>query len=109
MTPYDPEDERYHTHLLTLLSVSSAMVGVCLTAIGLIGILKALDRLEIVVDELLSLGTLLFMAVSLLSFLGIRTGLRQSWKGLPLTIDVLFCLGLLVLAIASVLLAWVVL
>jgi hypothetical protein len=108
MTSHDPDDERFHTHLLTLLSVSAAMVGVCLTAIGLIGILNALKRLEIVVDEILSVGTLLFMAVTMLSFLGIRTGLRQSWRGLPLAIDVLFCLGLLVLTVASVLLAWVV-
>ena len=29
------EDDRNYAHLLTLLSVSAAMVGVCLTAVGL--------------------------------------------------------------------------
>ena len=42
-----PEDsttveERLHAHRLTLFSVSSGMVGVCLTAVGLIGVLKSL-------------------------------------------------------------------
>ncbi|MDZ4783851.1 MAG: hypothetical protein SGJ19_26690 [Planctomycetia bacterium] len=43
-----------NTHYLTLLSVSSGMVGACLTAVGLIEVVKALNRIETVVDDLLA-------------------------------------------------------
>jgi cation transport ATPase len=108
MKDNEPEDEALQTHLLTLLSVSAAMVGVCLTAIGLVGILNTLNKMQVIVDELLAVGALLFMVVCMLSFLGVRTDLRRSWRGLSLSIDVLFCLGLVVLVAASILLAWVV-
>ena len=84
------------------------MVGVCLTAIGLVGILKALRKLEVIVDDMLAVAALLFMGVSFLSFLGIRTRIRKTWQGFSLTLDILFCLGLLVLVAASMLLAWAV-
>jgi hypothetical protein len=109
MAHRSPEDEQwYHWHLLTLLSVSAAMVGVCLTAIGLVGILKSLRALEVVVDDLLAVAALFFMSVTFLSFLGLRTRLRESWRGFSLTVDILFCLGLLVLVSASMLLTWAV-
>ena len=103
------DDDRFYTHLLTLMSVSAGMVGVCLTAVGLIGIVKRLGKFETLVDDCLALGTLLFMVVTVLSFLGIRTGLRNSWRGFALTLDILFCLALSVLVTASMLLTWAVL
>jgi hypothetical protein len=102
------DDDRYYSHLLTLLSVSAAMVGVCLTAIGLVRILNAINKLEVMVEELLAVGALIFMMITTLSFLGIRTGIRKKWRRFGLTLDVLFCLGLAVLVVASILLAWVV-
>jgi hypothetical protein len=108
-SPEPEDDDRFYTHLLTLMSVSAGMVGVCLTAIGLVGIAKRLGNLETLVDDCLALGTLLFMLVTVLSFLGIRTGLRRVWRGYALTLDILFCLALAVLVTASMLLTWVVL
>jgi hypothetical protein len=109
MAQDSPEDEQwYHWHLLTLLSVSAAMVGVCLTAIGLVGILKSLHKLEMIVDDMLAVAVLLFVGCSFLSFLGIRTRIRKKWQGFSLTVDILFCLGLLVLVAASMLLTWAV-
>ena len=110
MAQRSPEDEQwYHWHLLTLLSVSAAMVGVCLTAISLVGILKWSAKLEqIFVDDMLAVAALLFVGCSFLSFLGIRTRIRKTWQGFSLTVDILFCLGLLVLVAASMMLTWVV-
>ena len=109
MPPKSPEDEQwYHWHLLTLLSVSAAMVGVCLTAIGLVGILKQLHKLEVIIDDMLAIAALLFVGCSFLSFLGIRTQIRKKWQSFSITVDVLFCLGLLALVSASMLLTWAV-
>ncbi len=63
-------EDRQYPHLLTLLSVSSAMVGVCLTAIGLIGIMRWLSAVQTLVDDLLAVGAVLFMISAVMSFLG---------------------------------------
>jgi hypothetical protein len=101
-------DDRTYTHLLTLLSVSAAMVGVCLTAISLVSVFDALRKLEGIVDDLLAIGALLFSIVTLLSFLGIRTNVRKSWPRYTLVLDALFCIGITMMVIASLVLTFVV-
>src|SRR3954469_18546424 len=98
-------DDRSYTHLLTLLSVSAAMVGVCLTAVGLVSVIEALNKIQTWVDDLLAIGSLVFSIVTLLSFLGIRTSIRR-WKRFTLVLDVLFCLGISAMVVASLLLTY---
>jgi hypothetical protein len=106
MTIIDPElDDRSYTHLLTLLSVSAAMVGVCLTAVGLVSVIESLNKIQTWVDDLLAVGSLLFSIVTLLSFLGIRTRIRK-WKRFTLVLDILFCLGISAMVVASMLLTY---
>ena len=102
------DDDRIYTHLLTLLSVSAAMVGVCLTAVGLVSVIEALNKWEGWVDDLLAVGSLVFSLVTLLSFLGIRTRIRYTWPRYLLVLDILFCLGIGSMVIASFLLTYVV-
>lgn len=101
------KDEQFREHMILVLSVSSGMVGVCLTAISLIGILKSLTKLELIVDDMLAISAVLFMFASALSFMGLRTGLRKMRTGLIWSIDVLFLVGLLALVAACLLLTWV--
>jgi hypothetical protein len=104
---HDPEfDERFYTHQLTVLSVSSGMVGVCLTAIGLIGIRKSIAGMESIVDDILAVGSLLFMVTALFSFFAMRTRLSKAWRGIERAIDVVFCLGLVVVVVATAMLTW---
>ena len=104
----NPSDDRVYSHLLTLLSVSAAMVGVCLTAVGIVSVIEALNKWEGWVDELLSVGSLIFSLVTLLSFLGIRTRIRYTWPKYVLLIDILFCMGIGAMVVASFLLTYVV-
>src|SRR5262245_2530604 len=101
-------DERFYTHLLTVLSVSSGMVGVCLTAIGLIGIIKSLNKVEVIVDDVLAIGALLFMLASALRFIGMRTRLSLTWRSFARVLDLVFFGGLLLVVVAILLLTWVV-
>jgi hypothetical protein len=101
-------DERVYSHLLTLLSVSAAMVGVCLTAISLVTVIKAFNKVEVIVDDLLAVATLDFSLVTLLSFLGIRTRIRWTWPRFMLVLDVTFCIGIGLMVVASLLLTFVV-
>ncbi len=102
------DDEQLTTHLLTMLSVATGMVGVCATAIGLIGILKSMNELEMIVDDLFAIGSMLFIGVVALSFLGLRTRVFKAWPKLMLTLDITFFLGLMAVVIATLLLTWVV-
>ena len=102
------DDDRKYAHLLTLLSVSAAMVGVCLTAVGLVSVIEALNKVEGWVDDLLAIGSLVFSIVTLLSFLGIRTRIRHTFPRYMLVLDVLFCLGIGTMVVASFLLTYVV-
>ena len=91
------------------MSVSAAMVGVCLTAVGLVNVIEALNKWETWVDDLLALGTLVFSLVTLLSFLGIRTRIRYTWRRYLLVLDILFCIGILLMVASSFLLTYIVL
>ena len=102
------DDERLYTHLLTLLSVSAAMVGVCLTAIGLVSVIEAIKRVEHIVDDLLAVATITFSVVTLLSFLGIRTRIRRTWPRYMLVLDIVFCIGIATMVIATMLLTFLV-
>jgi hypothetical protein len=106
MAEKQSDDDRIFSHLLTLLSVSAAMVGVCLTAIGLVSVIEALKNVEGLVDDLLALGTLIYSLVTLLSFLGIRTRIRHTWPRYMLLLDTLFCLGIASMVAASLMLTY---
>lgn len=105
-SPHD--DEQFNTHLLTMLSVASGMAGVCATAIGLIGIVKKMNEIETIVDDLFAVGALLFLTVTGISFLGLRTRLGKKQQGLLLAIDVTFFVGLGAVVVAALLLTWMV-
>lgn len=109
MAEIKPEDdERLYAHLLTLLSVSAAMVGVCLTAIGLVSIIKVINKVEHVVEDMLAVASIIFSLVTLLSFLGIRTRIRRTWPRYMLVLDVVFCCGIATMVVASMLLTFLV-
>ena len=101
-------DDRIHTHLLTLLSVSAAMVGVCLTAISLVTVIEQFSKVEMIVDDALAIATIDFSIVTLLSFLGIRTRIRWVWPPYLLVLDVVFCIGIGLMLFASMMLTFLV-
>ncbi len=94
----DPIDDRLFAHLLTILSVSASMVGVCLTAISIFGVFKSLAQVETISDDLMVADSILFLATAVLCFLGLRTPLRKWCRAVVLAVDVLFCFALVLMA-----------
>ena len=71
-------EEDISVHVFT---VSAAMVGVCLTVIGLIRVVLTLHAVNTVADDLLGLDALLFLAACLLSYAALRTrGTRRMHR-----------------------------
>jgi hypothetical protein len=102
-------DDKLHDHLLNIISVSAGMLGVCLTALGLIGVIKATAKIETLCDEILAVTSFIYLGAALASFIALRTPLRKRAIGLTFLVDVLFCCGLILTAIACGFLVMIVL
>jgi hypothetical protein len=102
-------DDRLHDHLLNIIAVSAGMLGVCLTAVGLIGVIKATAKIETLCDEILAATSFIYLGAAIISFVALRTPLRKRAIGLAFLVDVLFCLGLILTAVACGLLVMIVL
>lgn len=88
-----------------ILPTSATMIGVCLTALY-ISLLRPPSEGRVLVDKLLALDALVFLASALLSFLSMRVA-RQArrWESLA---ESVFVGGLGLLALGAVVLAFVV-
>ena len=70
----DQSEKERETNISThVFSVSSGMVGVCLTVIGLIRVVVTLRKISTIADDLLAIDALLFLIASLLSYAALRT------------------------------------
>src|SRR6476646_7549646 len=81
-----------HAISIRIFTVSSAMVGVCLTVIGLIRVVITLGRADTLADDLLVGDALLLLISCLLSYWALRSrGLRRMHR-LEKIADVIFIL-----------------
>jgi hypothetical protein len=75
------DSKREENICIHIFSVSSGMVGVCLTVIGLIRVVITLGKADTVADDLLAGDAVLFLTASLLSYAALRarntTRMRQ--------------------------------
>ena len=64
-----------------IFTVSSAMVGVCLTVIGLVRVVITLGKADTFADDLLAVDALLFLVACFLSYAALRSrGSRRMHK-----------------------------
>jgi hypothetical protein len=101
----ESDDGNSFAHRLTIFSTAGAMVGVCLTGIGLIGVLAHLKAVQTVADELLAADALAFLTCSMLSFFALRDRDRRRRRIFDLSSDIIFIIGLLLMIIVCVLMA----
>jgi len=81
-----------------IFTVSSAMVGVCLTVIGLIRVVITLGKADTVADDLLAVDAMLFLASCLLSYAALRSrGLRRMHR-IERAADGVFIAAMIVMA-----------
>jgi hypothetical protein len=91
----DPSLERAFMHQRTLFGTAATMVGVCLTAIGLVLVVERLSSVRTVSRLVLGIDSLIFLAAALLSFWGMRSLVRGAERSrLGDAADVVMLLGL---------------
>ena len=86
-----------------ILPTSATMIGVCMTVLS-IGHLAPGGEWRFVIDKLLAADALLFLTSALLSFMSMRS--RRSDGRLEARAEVVFIMGLALLAFGAVILAF---
>ncbi|MBJ2154777.1 hypothetical protein [Variovorax sp. IB41] len=86
-----------------ILPTSATMIGVCMTVMS-IGHLGPHDGARLLIDRLLALAALVFLASALLSFISMRS--RRSGARLEAWGETVFIVGLGLLALGAVALAF---
>jgi amino acid transporter len=89
-----------------ILSVSATMVGVCLTAIGLIRVVITLRRMETLVDDLVGIDAVLFVAAGLLAYWAMRTRTRGRLHHIELIAERVFLAAMVLMGIACLALVY---
>jgi Kef-type K+ transport system membrane component KefB len=110
----EEETNRHHdanTHLeqdicIHIFTVSSAMVGVCLTVIGLIRVVITLGRADTLADDLLAGDALLFLISCLLSYWALRSRSLRRMHRLEKIADGIFILAMIGMVIICALITY---
>lgn len=92
----DSKDLEARAYDLTMhvFTVSAGMVGVCLTAIGLLRLVAAQTKAQTLGDDLLAVNAILFVLCSFLAFWSFKTQEPKICRRLQIVADTLFLIGL---------------
>lgn len=95
-----PHEKEIRDHELTMhvFTVSAGMVGVCLTAIGLLRLIASQTQVQTVGDDLLAIDALVFVSCSCLAFWSFKTRRPVLQRRLRVVVDSLFLFGLVAMA-----------
>ncbi len=85
-----------------IFTVSAAMVGVCLTVIGLIRIVITIREKDTIADDLLSADSLMFLISCTLSYWALRTRKVRRMHRVERFADCIFLIAMLLMAAVSV-------
>src|SRR4029077_1449263 len=89
-----------------IFTVSSAMVGVCLTVIGLIRVVITLGRADTLADDFLAGDALLFLTSCLLSYWALRSRSLRRMHRLEKIADGIFILAMIGMVIICALITY---
>ena len=82
-----------------IFTVSAAIVGVCLTVIGLIRVVITLGKADTLADDLLASDALLFLTSCLLSYAALRARSFRRMHVIERAADVVFITAMVVMTV----------
>jgi hypothetical protein len=103
-----PSDTESREHDLTMhvFTVSAGMVGVCLTAIGLLRLIATQTKVQTIGDDLLAIDAVLFATCAMLAFWSFKTSAPKTRRKLRIVVDTLFFTGLVGMAAICAVIAY---
>jgi Kef-type K+ transport system membrane component KefB len=102
----DPNTHLEQDLCIHIFTVSSAMVGVCLTVIGLIRVVITLGNADTLADDFLAADALLFLVSCLLSYWALRSRSLRRMHRLEKIADGIFILAMIGMVIISALITY---
>lgn len=106
MTEEQAREQREHELTMHVFSISAAMVGVCLTAIGILRIVAVATKAQTIGDDLLALDAVLFVTCSFLSFWSFKTRRADVRARLRLAVDAMFMVALSLMVVVCAIIAY---
>lgn len=89
-----------------IFSASAALVGVCLTVIGLFRVVSRLRQIDSLADNFLAVDALGFLIACTLSYFGIRSRNRERRRWVETLADRVFLLSLGIMTLICALIAY---
>jgi hypothetical protein len=102
----DPNTHLEQDICIHIFTVSSAMVGVCLTVIGLIRVVITLGRADTLADDFLAGDALLFLVSCLLSYWALRSRSVHRMHRLERVADAIFIIAMIGMVVICALIAY---
>lgn len=99
-------EQREHEFTLHLFSISAAMVGVCLTAIGILRLVVAQTQVQTLGDEFLAADAVLFVMCCFISFWSFKTRQPKFRQRLRMLVDALFMVALVLMVVICAIIAY---
>jgi hypothetical protein len=100
----DPDGESFGQDAslaVHIIGVSAAMVGVCLTVIGLFQVVQGLHGLDTPADNILALDAVVFLFACLLAYASLRSRSRRRRRRLERMADGFFLCALVIMTIMA--------
>lgn len=95
----DPDERLEEDISIHIFTVASAMVGVCLTVIGLIRVVITLGKADTIADDLLAADAFLFLIASLVSYSALRTRSKRRMHKRERIADAIFIIAMVVMVL----------
>lgn len=89
-----------------IFSVSAALVGVCLTVIGIFRAIGELKNFSTLGDNILAVDALIFLGSFMFAYSALRSKDKARQRRLERIADVLFILGLCLMAVVCTIIAY---
>ncbi len=86
--------------------IAAAMVGVCLTAIGILRVVIAVRKANTLADDMLALDAVLFLIATLTSYFAIRHGPAKRLHELERIADVTFIAAMSLMTVAALVITY---
>jgi hypothetical protein len=95
-----------HDICVHIFTASAAMVGVCLTVIGILRVVVSLRKEDLLGDDLLAVNAMLYLASCLLSYWALRTRNQGRNHRLERIADAIFLVSLVFTAVNAGFITW---
>jgi len=102
----DPNTHLEQDLCIHIFTVSSAMVGVCLTVIGLIRVVITLGNADTLADDFLAADSVLFLVSCLLSYWALRSRSLRRMHRLEKIADGIFIIAMIGMVIICALITY---